>query len=205
LIDNSIPPENEEVNCFFRLREDTLEFNFTNNNETLSSRQVTVFWEALENNQEQTLFPSHEINIVTISNVLPTGLVGTFVMTAGIIGLCILKSDSNIYILLQKKHNFIELNYCHFSIVSLTPIEDVGVVLAVGRFLRISVTLLYTRIMFEDMPECDEIISYCKVCTFVEPFKLKGINNIQYLSWDCCHHPLTICDFVGYLLGSARR
>jgi hypothetical protein len=121
-----IPPENEQVNCFFLLRESALEFNFTNNNETITSRHNVVFWEALENSGATSLFPSREINIVTISNVLPTGFVGTFLVTAGIIGLY------------------------------------VGVVLAVGRFLRISVTLLYTRIMFEDMPECDEIISYCK-------------------------------------------
>jgi hypothetical protein len=40
---------------------------------------------------------------------------------------------------------------------------DVGVVLTVGRFLRLSLTGQYTRIMFEDMNEVDELRSFCKV------------------------------------------
>jgi hypothetical protein len=78
------------VSCLFRLQEGVLELNFTNdNNQTITSRQTMLFWEAWELNTQGTLFPSTELNIVTISNVLPTGLVGTFVTTAGIIGLCI--------------------------------------------------------------------------------------------------------------------
>jgi hypothetical protein len=38
----------------------------------------------------------------------------------------------------------------------------VGVVLAVGRFLRLSITDLALRIVLEDMPECDELLSYCE-------------------------------------------
>lgn len=38
----------------------------------------------------------------------------------------------------------------------------VGIVLAVGRFLRLSITDLSYRIVFEDMPECDELLSYCE-------------------------------------------
>lgn len=38
----------------------------------------------------------------------------------------------------------------------------VGVVLAVARFLRLSVTDLAFRIIYEDMPACDELISYCE-------------------------------------------
>lgn len=38
----------------------------------------------------------------------------------------------------------------------------VGVVLAVARFLRLSVTDLAFRIIYEDMPACEELISYCE-------------------------------------------
>jgi len=37
-----------------------------------------------------------------------------------------------------------------------------GVVLAVARFLRLSVTDLAFRIIYEDMPACEELISYCE-------------------------------------------
>jgi len=32
----------------------------------------------------------------------------------------------------------------------------------VGRFLRLSITDLAYHIIYDDMPECDEIISYCE-------------------------------------------
>jgi len=38
----------------------------------------------------------------------------------------------------------------------------VGVVLAVARFLRLAITDLAFRIIYEDMPACEEIISYCE-------------------------------------------
>lgn len=38
----------------------------------------------------------------------------------------------------------------------------VGVVLAVGRFLRIALTHLSHRVIYEDMPECEEILQYCQ-------------------------------------------
>ena len=38
----------------------------------------------------------------------------------------------------------------------------VGVVLAVARFLRLSITDLAFRIIYEDMPACEELISYCE-------------------------------------------
>jgi hypothetical protein len=75
--------------------------------------------------QPAGLYATNDTSIVTISNVVPTGI-ASVVATTGIVGLY------------------------------------VGVVLTVGRFLRLSLTGQYTRIMFEDMNEVDELRSFCK-------------------------------------------
>lgn len=42
-------------------------------------------------------------------------------------------------------------------------VTDVGVILAIGKFLRMALTELQQRIMYEDMPEILELVSFCEV------------------------------------------
>ena len=49
-----------------------------------------------------------------------------------------------------------------FFFCILISVTDVGVVLSIGRFLRMIVTDLTMRIMVENLPNCDELIQMCK-------------------------------------------